>query len=239
MKAKTISNDTLKAIRFGLIVAVLLVSAVNTVQISRMKDSVSLQQQTLALAAGGSSDTGAGAATYAQTPSLEILPRGVPDIYGKELGISFDDVSPADPQKADETIGKLGALDTSITLDEVQKKRYIDILYTLNKGIACEYCCGARSVIFETGEPACGCAHSYAMRGLTKYLITKHGSEYTDLQILEETAKWKFLFFPTIMAQKAEIMAQNGIEMTYANIGSNKYRGIEKGAQGGSMVGGC
>lgn len=67
----------------------------------------------------------------------------------------------------------------------------------------------------------------------------KNGSEYTDEQILAELGKWKTLFFPTIIAQKAEVLKSKGIDYKdYINLASNKYRGIESGATGG-MVGGC
>jgi len=122
-------------------------------------------------------------------------------------------------------------------LSAEQQQNYIKI----GMSIACEYCCGARSVIFETGEAACGCAHSYAMRGVTKYLLTEHPAEYTDAQILEEVGKWKTLFFPGILAQKAQVLQQKGVELNYINIASNKYRGIENQAATGTgaMVGGC
>ncbi len=168
-----------------------------------------------------------------------VIPKGIPDIYGQELGISFDGVSPDNPQLADATIARLSGFDTGISLDAAQKQRYVNILYKMENGISCEFCCGARSVIFENGEPACGCAHSYAMRGLTKYLITKHGDEYSDAQILEEAGKWKVLFFPGIHEQKAAILQEKGIEMNYINLASNKYRGIEQGKASGQMVGGC
>ncbi len=167
-------------------------------------------------------------------------PQGIPAIYGEELGISYDDVSPADQRRADAAIKLLSAYDTSITLQGKSLERYITILYTLNGGISCEYCCGARSVIFADGKAACGCAHSYAMRGLTKYLLTTHADNYTDEQIQEEVAKWKFLFFPGQMEAKAGILEEQGVDASYANIGSNAYRGAEKGASAGSgMVGGC
>jgi hypothetical protein len=170
----------------------------------------------------------------------DVIPTGVPEIYGEELGVSFDDVSPNDRYKADATIAKLANLDKTITLTGKDKERYINILYKLENGISCEYCCGARAAIFENGEPACGCAHSYAMRGLAKYLITKHGDEYTDEEILEEVGKWKTLFFPGQMTQKAKILESKGIEVNYINLASNKYRGIERGTGGsGGMVGGC
>src|SRR3989344_7528319 len=166
----------------------------------------------------------------------EILPSGVPKIYGEELNIKYDDVSANNPQKADATIEVLSNFDRTMNLEGENLQRYINIA----SKISCEYCCGAESIIFSNGQAACGCAHSYAMRGLAKYLITKHGDEYTDREILEEVGKWKTLFFPDIMSQKAAILKQNGIELNFINIASNKYRGAEKGAaSGGSMVGGC
>ncbi len=174
----------------------------------------------------------------------DVIPKGIPDKYGEELGVSFDDVSASNPQKADATIKKLGELDVKLSLDEKQKQRYINILYKMENGISCEYCCGARAIIFENGEAACGCAHSYAMRGLTKYLLINHADEYTDAELLAEAGKWKTLFFPGAITQKAAILESQGIETNYINLASNKYRGIEKSASVGSsarsgMVGGC
>ncbi|MEK6897090.1 MAG: hypothetical protein AABW93_01020 [Nanoarchaeota archaeon] len=169
----------------------------------------------------------------------EIIPQGVPAIYGEELGIRYDDVSASDPKKADETINLLGNIDRIETLEGTQLERYIDILYKQYNGIACEYCCGARSVIFSNGQAACGCAHSYAMRGLAKYLIKSHGDELTDEQILTEVGKWKTLFFPGILEGKAQAMKSYGIEVDYINLTTNAYRGIEQGQASGSMVGGC
>lgn len=169
-----------------------------------------------------------------------VIPQGSPDIYGAELGISYDDVSPQDPNKADAAIERLSQYDRQIALEGEDLERYINILYRMENGISCEYCCGARSIIFENGEPACGCAHSFAMRGVAKYLITQHGEEYTDAQVLEEVGRWKALFFPAQMQQKAQILESQGIEINYINLASNKYRGIERGTSGGGgMVGGC
>ncbi len=165
-----------------------------------------------------------------------IIPQGIPDIYGPELSINFNDISSSNPQKADATIKRLAILDNQITLQGKELQRYIDIV----SQISCEYCCGADSIITADGKPACGCAHSYAMRGLAKYLITKHPTEFTDNEILEELAKLKTLFFPGQMSKKAAVLQSKGIELTYTNLGSNKYRGIEASAgSGNSMVGGC
>jgi len=167
------------------------------------------------------------------------MPTGTPEVYGKELDVSYDGVSASNPQLADATIARMGQLDRSIQLDGDLLKRYINILYTMHGGISCEYCCGARSVIFSNGQPACGCAHSYAMRGLTKYLLTQHGDQYTDAQILEEVGKWKMLFFPTQLTQKAQIMESQGVDTNIISLTTNENRGIEKGVAGGGMVGGC
>lgn len=169
----------------------------------------------------------------------EIMPSGTPKVYGEELKIKYDDVSPQNPRLADSTIAILGNIDVSETLTGKDLERYINILYKLENGISCEFCCGARSIIFSNGEPACGCAHSYAMRGLAKYLIKFHGNEFSDEEILEELGKWKVLFFPEIHETKASILKSQGIELNYINLASNKYRGIEQGQASGGMVGGC
>src|SRR3990167_725634 len=170
----------------------------------------------------------------------EIIPTGIPEVYGEELGISYDYVSPNNPKLADDTIRFLGNIDVVETLEGEDMERYIDILYNQYNGISCEYCCGARAIIFENGDMACGCAHSYAMRGLTKYLIKYH-TEMSDEQILTEVGKWKVLFFPGILEGKASVMKSYGIETSYINLTTNTYRGIEQGkASGGSsQVGSC
>ena len=173
-----------------------------------------------------------------QLSAASVIPTGVPAIYGDELQISFDDVSPSNPTTTENTINRLAQLDTGISLSGSDLERYINILYKMDNGISCEYCCGAAAVIFSDGSPACSCSHSYAMRGVAKYLITQHGDEFSDEQVLEEVGKWKTLFFPTQIQAKAKILDQQGIEVNYANLASNNYRGIETGAAGG-MVGGC
>ncbi|HIG97718.1 MAG TPA: hypothetical protein HA230_05240 [Candidatus Aenigmarchaeota archaeon] len=168
---------------------------------------------------------------------IDVMPSGIPEIYGQELGVRYDDVSASDQVKTEATIQKLGNLDRTITLSGNNLARYI----TTASQISCEYCCGVESIIFSNGNPACGCAHSYAMRGVAKYLLTNH-PEMTNDQILEELGKWKTLFFPGVISQKAAILQQKGIELNYINLASNKYRGIESEASSsstGNMVGGC
>ena len=167
-----------------------------------------------------------------------ILPAGIPAVYGAELSISYDGVSASNPSLADQTITAMSQFDRSINLQGEDLQRYIAIV----SQISCEYCCGAESIIFKDGKAACGCAHSQAMRGLAKYVIKNHPTEFTNDEVLEELGKWKTLFFPGVMAQKAAVLKQKGIELNYINLASNKYRGIETGASssgGGGMVGGC
>jgi len=186
-----------------------------------------------------SSTSTTGAATGIELASaLDIIPKGTPDIYGKELGVSFDDASASNPTLADKTMAKLSEYENA-QLNKEQMERYVKI----GSSIGCEYCCGAQTLVFSNGERACGCAHSYAMRGLAKYLLTKQ-SNMTDIAILEELGKWKVLFFPGVHQKKAEVLKASGIDYTsYINLASNLYRGIEnKAASSGSsgeMVGGC
>jgi hypothetical protein len=228
-------------ILIGLLAVLVVAAAFNQFQIA------TLYSLPLAKAGGGAAAAAAAGTASAQAqPSgaslqaVDARPTGVPAIYGAELGIRYDDVSEATPQLAESTISKLARYDQEIDLEGADLQRYVKI----GTSIACEYCCGANTLVFATGAPACGCAHSYAMRGLAKYLIKNHGSEYTDDQILEELGKWKALFFPGPMNAKAAVLKSNGIELNYVNLASNKYRGIESGAaSGGSggagQVGGC
>ena len=182
---------------------------------------------------GGS---GVGLATgLGSVSASDIIPKGVPAVYGQELGVSYDDVSANNVRLAEETMQKLTAYEDS-DLNEEQMQRYIKI----GSSISCEYCCGADALIFTNGQRACGCAHSYSMRGLAKYLLINH-PDMSDVEILSELGKWKVLFFPGIHEQKAAVLEAKGIDSTdYINLASNLYRGIEQGqTSGGSMVGGC
>lgn len=129
--------------------------------------------------------------------------QGVPDKYGPELNVNFD--QPAESMNALKQFD-LGYGRNKPSLSAEEKKRYTDI----NLRISCEFCCGAKAIVFENGEPSCGCAHSQAMRGLTAYLIKNHGTEYTDDQILKELASWKGRWYPKQMIQKMTDQIQSG-----------------------------
>src|SRR3989344_2892461 len=111
--------------------------------------------------AGNSNLSGNVATGIGTVSALDVLPKGNPDIYGGELGVSYNDVSASNPQLADATMAKLSQYE-DMQLNKEQMDRYVKI----GSSIACEYCCGAKTLVFSNGERACGCAHSYAMRGL-------------------------------------------------------------------------
>lgn len=240
-------SSNIERMTLGLMIAAVFVVAFNAFQIMDLGDLktniISAKVIAGTAASSGSdatqlsnaspnSNSNAGAG---ETIQFSVLPTGIPNIYGKELGISYDDVTANNAQSTESTIKKLAVFDEQITLEGADLERYIGIASL----ISCEYCCGAPSIITAEGKAACGCAHSYAMRGLAKYLIKNHAAEFSDEQILEEMGKWKTLFFPAVHEQKAKALKDNGIEFNYINLASSKYRGIEKGAQNSNMVGGC
>ncbi|MDO8537608.1 MAG: hypothetical protein Q7S21_01865 [archaeon] len=241
------NSDDINKMTLGLMIAAVFVVAFNGFQIMQLSElktnifsgnsnalvqgtAVDSQNDSTANASLGNTQT-------AQNDVIQfsVLPTGIPSIYGQELGVSYDDVTANDAQTTETTIKKLAVFDQQITLEGADLERYIGIASL----ISCEYCCGAPSIITAEGKAACGCAHSYAMRGLAKYLIKNHATEFSDDQILEEMGKWKTLFFPTVHEQKAKALKDNAIEFSYINLASNKYRGIETGAQNSNMVGGC
>lgn len=135
----------------------------------------------------------------AGTLDLSGMPKGIPDVYGQELGVSFDNVLASLPilSTLDGDLYEDGTL-TYADLNQEQQQRYVRI----GSSIACEFCCGATTMVFSNGQPSCACAHSAAMRGLTKYLLINH-PDMSDEQILDELVKWKTLFFPKQMLARA------------------------------------
>src|SRR3989338_540602 len=57
------------------------------------------------------------ASSVDSVPSSKIIPAGLPRVYGAELGISYDDVSPSNPGKADATIEVMSRIDRSVQLE--------------------------------------------------------------------------------------------------------------------------
>lgn len=169
----------------------------------------------------------------------DVMPQGEPEVYGATMGISYQDVSETDPASTEQTIETLAEKDRNIELEEMnnnQVRRYISI----TTEISCEYCCDVPAITRPDGQMACVCEHSYAMRGLAKHLLTEHGDEFTDDEVLEELSKWKIRFFPGQHMEKAEALQEEGHEIEPINLASNEYKGIQsqQGGQGG-MVGSC
>lgn len=166
-----------------------------------------------------------------------LIKQGVPEIYGASLGVSYD-------QPATD-INKLAALDTNIdtnSLTPEEKERYIDIAGR----ISCEFCCGAKSVIFGDGRAACGCAHSAAFRGLAKYLL-KNYPDLSNDRILKELTIWKSLFYPKNMVEKATALINNNMPLTVNALNDiDLLKKIQTGDTGSvgteqlpEMIGGC
>ncbi len=164
-----------------------------------------------------------------------IIPTGAADPYGSALGVSFDD-----PVSG---LSVTSSLDRSIpttSLSAGDKSRYINI----TTKISCEFCCSAPSVTDSQGRDACGCSHAYSFRGLSKYLIQNYPS-MTDEDIMWELIKWKSLYYPRNMVEKAAAAIENGMEITPALMNDRDLlKKISSGntADIGSlpqMVGGC
>lgn len=246
-------NETLglsqNSLLMGMVALMVLVAGYNQYQIGMLYSlPVAKEIVVVQAAASGSASqaaTAQGTQVSATAPGAlaapsDIIPAGVPAVYGTELGIKYEDISSSNPNvqaSIDKLTNVLGG-DPGNVLKGADLQRYVK----LGSMIACEYCCGATTLVFSNGQPACGCAHSYAMRGVLGYLVKNH-PELTDDQILEEIGKWKVLFFPGPEQQKATALEQQGIPLNYINLASNKYRDIEQGApvSGGStsQVGGC
>jgi hypothetical protein len=174
-----------------------------------------------------------------------VLAKGVPPIYGTELGVSFDNpVASMDILKNfDPTYGS-----QKIVLQGAELQRYIKIGTVPT--IACEYCCGATTLIDSKGNAACGCAHSWAMRGVIAYLIKNHGSQYTDEQITQQAMKWKALFFPKQMVKKFMDQSVTGkytpdMAAILSGVDTSKMGNVKSADFGSAlqsapnMVGGC
>ena len=234
-------NKSVSPLFYFAIAALVVLLAFNQFQISSVSNQVALYAAAAPRisnpSSGGVAAQDSGSSANLQAIADRIIPTGVPAIYGKELGVSFDDPVGGLPI--------LAKLDTSIALDAEQTKRYTRIALQ----ISCEYCCGADSIVFPDGKAACGCQHSYAMRGLAKYLVTKHGTEFSDDQILEEMGKLKTLYFPKQILTKALSFASAGMDANINTIDltSNKYRNFKPSSSSGAagianapdMVGGC
>lgn len=210
----TISQDTITS---ALLVLVLFIGAINLMltmnlsnsmnsmpnQMYGMMDEMSEMMATVQVAPNASganvSNASVNEAQLIEQVAAEVIATGVPAVYGTELSVSFDSVQ--------DSINKLLPYDTGIELQGADLEKYVAV----TTSISCEYCCGADAISFSDGKPACGCAHSAAMRGLAKYLIKNHDSEFSEEEILTELQKWKSVFFPKqTIAAAIKLKAQKG-----------------------------
>lgn len=147
-----------------------------------------------AVASSGSGDSGAAASTgdEVQDAINAVIPTGTPTVYGEEIGVSFDTVGDCKTQGSCLALANLDDPNPKNSLSPEQLERFVRI----GNQIGCDVCCGLKVITRPDGSRPCGCAHSFAMRGLAQYLIKTHGSEYTDEQLLAELGRWKNLFFP-------------------------------------------
>jgi hypothetical protein len=165
-----------------------------------------------------------------------LIPTGTPKDYGKELGVSFDN-----PVPGLQTLARLDQAIPTKTLTPDEFKRYVGI----TTKISCEFCCSAPAVTDNQGRDLCGCAHSAAFRGLTKYIIKTHPTTWTDDQIYWDLTRWKSLFYPKNMVQKGVALVQNGLDLDPAKLNDAQLLAkLQSGktADIGSlpdMVGGC
>ena len=188
-------NTTIKIVNItiGTLLTLILIS--NQISLVAAKKNISTRQSSARKASPTNLSNGEFTGNALDDAIKLTISQGAPAVYGEELGVSFDRV-----QEAIDALSRFdpGYGNQKIMLDDLGKKRYTKI----GLSISCEYCCGAKAIIFPNGEAACGCAHSQAMRGLAAYLLKNYGTEYSDDEILRELAMWKGMFFPKQMIQK-------------------------------------
>ncbi len=136
-----------------------------------------------------------------------LRPTGVPPMYGGALGITYDET-----EAAMNVMRQYDPYQNPQILAPDVLSRYINI----GLMISCEYCCGAQTLVYDNGVAACGCAHSKAMRGLTRYLLEAYPDMSND-EILAELVTWKSLYFPNDASAKALKQIKNNTfnEKTY------------------------
>lgn len=201
-------------INLFLLLMLIITLVVNQLVITQINNSLGINQNIISqlaeeISSGGILSTPASPNGVQLTGELSqdavklAIAAGSPNLYGNELNISFDQVQQSMNimKQFDPTYGQ-----NKIILNGDNLKRYTDI----GLKISCEYCCSAKSIVNQSGQAACGCAHSQAMRGLAAYLIQNHGQEYSNDEILRELARWKGVYFPKQTIQKLTNQLQNG-----------------------------
>ncbi len=164
-----------------------------------------------------------------------IIPKGTPS-YGNEITVSFDD-----PVNSLNSLARLDRTIKTNSLTSEEFQRYVNV----GSKISCEFCCSAPAVVDHQGRDLCGCSHAASFRGLAKYLIKNHPNEYSDDEILLELTRWKSMYYPKNMVQKAVALMHNNMPLT--PLALNDRNLLDKLSSGDTsaigqlpdMVGGC
>jgi hypothetical protein len=136
----------------------------------------------------------------AQDAIQRIVPRGIPFYViegdGARIvkGVSFDD--PITSQRIWGSLSgnpRFGGGLLELPPDKEQRFKKIESIFT------CDYCCGSPSSVTRIAN--CGCAHSYAWKGMARFFLRFYGDKYSDEQIIGEMTKWKGLWYPQGMIQ--------------------------------------
>ncbi|MCZ7382637.1 MAG: hypothetical protein O8C64_13835 [Candidatus Methanoperedens sp.] len=144
-----------------------------------------------------------------ETLYKKLIPSGTPKYSGK-LGLSFDD--------SDKSLQTLVDFDESFDMNKLNKGQKDKYIWATTR-ISCEFCCDAKAITFENGEPACACIHSIAMRGLAKYLVYNYNESYSQEMVLAELTQWKARFFSSETIQK--YAKENGIVLKAPTTGAS------------------
>ena len=136
--------------------ALVVVVAFNQFQIATLY-SLPLPAKIVAVAAAAPAASSGSQQTVSENRQLaaspDIIPTGTPGIYGAEIGVKYDDLTSGDAGRVDLTINKLTNLlggDPGNVLKGAELERYVKI----GSMIACEYCCGAKSIMFAAARSA-------------------------------------------------------------------------------------
>lgn len=240
-------NKLFLIVNLSLLVVLVLFVGTNQVLIAKTNDSLGISKPFLGVIRELGFSNNSGNINLSGDLSKDaiglVISQGVPEIYGEELGVTFDKV-----QKAMDVIKRFdpdyGRKKIILAGNDLQ--RYIDI----GLRISCEYCCSAASIITKGGRAACGCAHAQAMRGLIAYLVQNHGPEYSNDEILRETSRWKGMYYPKQTIKKMISQLQSGeytpdIAALILNIDLPDYGGGKNAPLPSeienlpSMIGGC
>src|SRR3990167_7179149 len=152
------SKKTLSVVNFILLLSFVLSLGINQVVIAKTYEALGVKNGifktiTSSIVRKSASGNVSLSGNVTEDAIALAISQGVPGIYGEELGVSFDAVEQSMNvmKQFDPTYGQ-----QKITLAGSDLQRFIDI----GLKISCEYCCGAKAIINQNGQAACGCAHS-------------------------------------------------------------------------------